>query len=74
MTGDEIEYDQGNGESGDENDFLDRKADDKTEKHPDGHMAMYDGKEWKSDFNQNDMWGGSIRNENPSYKIYSNSR
>ena len=58
--------------------YIEKKGDivvfDKTEKHPDGHMAMYDGKEWKSDFNQNDMWGGSIRNENPSYKIYSNSR
>ena len=58
--------------------YIEKKGDivvfDKTEKHPDGHMAMYDGKEWKSDFNQNDMWGGGIRNENPSYKIYSNSR
>ena len=45
---------------------------DKTEKHRDGHMAMYNGEQWKSDFKQKDMWGGSIRDENPSYTIYRN--
>lgn len=29
-----------------------------------GHIAMYDGKQWISDFKQKDMWGG------PRYRTY----
>ncbi len=36
-----------------------------------GHMTMFDGQNWISDFVQRDMWGGSTsRNYRPSYKIY----
>jgi hypothetical protein len=45
---------------------------DKTTNHENGHIAMFDGDQWISDFKQNDMWGGSIRKEAPSYKIYRN--
>lgn len=38
---------------------------------PYGHMAMYDGNKWVSDFMQTDIWGGKpMRDEKPSYKIY----
>jgi hypothetical protein len=47
---------------------------DVTIKHDDGHMAMYNGKIWVSDFVQRYMWGGGIRKEAPSYKIYRNPR
>jgi hypothetical protein len=37
----------------------------------DGHMAMYDGTHWVSDFVQRDMWGGpSARNNLPAFKVY----
>lgn len=29
------------------------------ENHPRGHIAMYSGNKWISDFVQSDMWGGS---------------
>ena len=41
-----------------------------TEKHTDGHMVMFNGKQWVSDYKQRDMWGGNIRQEAPSYTIY----
>jgi len=40
-------------------------------KHSAGHMAMYDGKQWVSDFKQRDFWPGpQYRTERPSYTIY----
>jgi hypothetical protein len=39
--------------------------------HPHGHMAMYDGKCWISDFVQRSLYpGDSYRKARPSYKIY----
>ena len=39
--------------------------------HPAGHMAMYDGTHWVSDFRQNNFWpGGLYKQERPSYVIY----
>ncbi|MDC0711407.1 hypothetical protein POL68_23250 [Stigmatella sp. ncwal1] len=36
-----------------------------------GHIAMYDGTQWVSDFRQRDMWGGpGYRREQPPYEIY----
>jgi uncharacterized Zn-binding protein involved in type VI secretion len=36
-----------------------------------GHIAMYDGQQWVSDFKQKDMWGGSgYRNNKPPHQIY----
>lgn len=36
-----------------------------------GHIAMYDGNQWISDFKQRDMWGGpGYRQHKPSYAIY----
>lgn len=36
-----------------------------------GHMAIYDGQHWYSDFRQRDMWGGpGYRSAQPAYKIY----
>jgi type VI secretion system secreted protein VgrG len=36
-----------------------------------GHIAMYDGKQWVSDFKQRDMWGGpGYRKFAPSYEVY----
>lgn len=38
---------------------------------PEGHIAMYTGKEWISDFKQKDMWGGpTYRNAEPDVAIY----
>lgn len=38
---------------------------------PSGHMAIYDGTEWYSDFKQRDMWAGpGYRAARPSYTIY----
>ncbi|EDL5765368.1 hypothetical protein CWG77_16250 [Salmonella enterica subsp. enterica serovar Senftenberg] len=38
---------------------------------PSGHMAIYDGAEWYSDFKQRDMWAGpGYRAARPSYTIY----
>jgi hypothetical protein len=37
---------------------------------PHGHIAMYDGDDWISDFQQTDMWGGpGYRKAQPSYEI-----
>lgn len=40
--------------------------------HPDGHMSMYDGKEWISDFKQlHGLYPSqTYRTAQPSYKIY----
>lgn len=38
---------------------------------PSGHMSMYDGKEWISDYRQTDFWGGrGYRTQRPGYVIY----
>lgn len=38
---------------------------------PSGHMAIFDGQEWYSDFRQRDMWAGpGYRAAKPSYTIY----
>lgn len=38
---------------------------------PNGHMAMYDGTTWYSDFRQHTMYPGSgYRAAHPAYKIY----
>lgn len=38
---------------------------------PSGHMAIFDGQDWYSDFKQRDMWGGpGYRAARPAYKIY----
>ena len=37
----------------------------------DGHMAMFSGKQWISDFEQKDFWPGKdCLKEKPSYVIY----
>jgi len=38
--------------------------------HKAGHMAMYDGETWYSDFKQKNMYGGGIKNFDPDYTIY----
>jgi hypothetical protein len=39
--------------------------------HPYGHMMMYDGSIWISDFKQNEFWPSSTyEREKPSFKIY----
>ncbi|QNB14636.1 hypothetical protein G5S35_23460 [Paraburkholderia tropica] len=36
-----------------------------------GHIAMYNGHQWVSDFRQIDMWGGpGYRSNKPPFKIY----
>jgi type VI secretion system secreted protein VgrG len=38
---------------------------------PAGHIAMYDGTQWVSDFKQKDMWAGpGYRKHKPSYAVY----
>jgi type VI secretion system secreted protein VgrG len=38
---------------------------------PAGHIAMYDGTQWVSDFKQRDMWAGpGYRKHKPQYAIY----
>ena len=38
---------------------------------PAGHIAMFDGSIWVSDFTQTDMWGGpGYRKNKPSHEIY----
>jgi hypothetical protein len=39
--------------------------------HPHGHMAMFDGSKWISDFVQSGLYPGpSYREKKPSYRIY----
>lgn len=39
--------------------------------HPDGHMCMFDGSNWISDFKQHSLYPGpAYRNAKPIYKIY----
>ena len=39
--------------------------------HPHGHMAMFNGTRWVSDFVQNDIWPGSAyRKAKPAYTIF----
>lgn len=40
-----------------------------TSGHPYGHIAMYNGEQWISDFIQSDMYGGSAYRSNPNYTI-----
>ena len=38
---------------------------------PSGHMALFDGQHWYSDFRQRDMWAGpGYRAAKPPYVIY----
>ncbi|WP_054179318.1 CHAP domain-containing protein [Trabulsiella odontotermitis] len=38
---------------------------------PSGHMAIFDGQDWYSDFRQRDMWSGpGYRAAKPDYIIY----
>lgn len=38
---------------------------------PSGHMAIFDGSTWYSDFRQRDMWAGpGYRRATPAYVIY----
>lgn len=42
---------------------------------PEGHIAMYNGKEWVSDFRQKDMWGGPLyRTADPDVALYRYSK
>jgi len=42
-----------------------------TSRNPDGHMAMYNGQTWVSDFVRNGFWPGrAYRTERPSFIIY----
>lgn len=38
--------------------------------HPYGHIAMYNGSKWISDFVQNDMWGGSAYRNKAEYTLF----
>lgn len=38
--------------------------------HKDGHIAMYDGNVWISDFVQSDMYGGRKYREEPNYTLW----
>lgn len=40
-----------------------------TSGHSHGHIAMYNGNQWISDFIQNDMYGGSAYRDNPNYTV-----
>lgn len=40
------------------------------EGHEHGHIAMYDGSDWISDFIQRDMYGGSAYRNDPDYSIW----
>lgn len=41
------------------------------ENHPHGHIALYTGSQWVSDFKQRDMWAGpSYRKHQPPFMIY----
>ncbi|HBG40390.1 MAG TPA: hypothetical protein DDZ96_13125 [Porphyromonadaceae bacterium] len=40
-----------------------------TSGHPYGHIAMYNGEKWISDFTQSDMYGSSAYRNNPDYTI-----
>jgi type VI secretion system secreted protein VgrG len=38
---------------------------------PHGHIAMYNGTQWVSDFKQRDMWGGpGYRKNTPNYEVF----
>ncbi|WP_157314517.1 CHAP domain-containing protein [Chitinibacter sp. GC72] len=38
---------------------------------PHGHIQIYDGQQWISDFKQRDFWpGSSYRKNKPSYTVY----
>ena len=58
-----------------EDSYVPRKGDiiviDKIAGHPNGHIAMYSGSQWISDFVQRDMWGGSaFRNSKAAHVIF----
>ncbi|HGW5057066.1 MULTISPECIES: C40 family peptidase [Citrobacter] len=39
--------------------------------HAAGHMAIYDGQDWYSDFKQRDFWGGpGYRSSKPAHQMY----
>lgn len=35
-----------------------------------GHVTMYDGKQWVSDFRQKDFWGGPAYRDHAAYAVY----
>lgn len=38
---------------------------------PHGHISMFDGQDWYSDFKQNDMWGGpKYRQAKPTVQLF----
>lgn len=37
---------------------------------PYGHIAMYNGEQWISDFPQNDFWGGSAYRNQAEYTFF----
>ena len=39
------------------------------EGHPHGHIAMYSGNHWISDFVQRDMWGGNAYRDKADYTL-----
>lgn len=57
-----------------ENNYVPQKGDiiviNKIEGHPNGHIAMYSGKKWISDFVQIDMWGGSAFRNNKAAHVF----
>lgn len=38
--------------------------------HPHGHIAMYSGSQWVSDFVQSDIWGGSAFRDKADYTLF----
>ncbi|WP_176220521.1 CHAP domain-containing protein, partial [Cronobacter sakazakii] len=39
--------------------------------HPDGHVCIYDGQKWISDFRQRSLYpGDSYRRAHPAFKLY----
>ena len=58
----------------DKNNYTPRKGDiivlEAVENHPHGHIAMYSGSNWVSDYVQRDMWGGSAFRNKAEYSIF----
>ena len=58
----------------DKNNYSPQKGDiivlEAVEGHPNGHIAMYSGSKWISDFVQSDMWGGSAFRNKAEYTLF----
>lgn len=56
------------------NDYIPQKGDiivlKAVENHPHGHIAMFSGDKWISDFVQRDMWGGSAYRNKAEYTLF----